>query len=274
MVKQALSFVAAVVVALALSASSLQAQVIVDSHGFESPFFTTTFDGTGRLNGQPSPAGPDTWAISGAGGSTAVIQSSIFKSGSQAVRVDRAASSDMRWADPVSGIPSLSPAVITITWDMRVEQTISAGFGPLFGVEAYDAVDDFGLLGTLGVDASTGDVLFQDADTGFLTETGSFATFGAWHSYKMELDYATHQYRVYFDGALLDTIGFVDQNNVVGGLDHFSDADIAAISAGTDSLTGTAYFDNFVVTQVPEPSGILLGALSMVLLGARRRATH
>lgn len=264
MANRLFTLVAATAFALALGGSKLQAQ-IVDSHGFETPFFTTTFSGTGILEGQNS------WIADNATASTAIVQSTIVKSGTQAVRVDKASNSNRRWADPVAGFPSIPDAIISISWDMRVEQTVSAAFGPFFGVESYD---DAFVIGALGVDASTGDVLFYDAGTGFATETGSFATFGAWHSYRMELDYSTNDYRIYMDNVLIDSIGFVDDALVIGGIDGFSDADITAVTLGTDTLTGTAYFDNFVVTQVPEPGGILLGALSMVMLGARRRAAR
>ena len=49
----------------------------------------------------------------------------------------------------MSGWPS--QRYVCIDWDMRVQQTVSAAFGPFFGVEAYD--DDaasIGLLGSLG----------------------------------------------------------------------------------------------------------------------------
>ena len=153
-------------------------------------------------------------------------------------------------------------------------------FGPFFGVEAYD--DDgnpVGLLGSLGVDAATGDVLYQAAGTGFLTEIGSPVTFGQWNRFQIKLDYSTHQYSVYLNGGALGTIGFVDQNNIPGGLNEFSDADISTLAAAGDpaslALAGTAYYDNFLVREgeciIPEPSTIVLVGLSLVMLSGLRR---
>jgi hypothetical protein len=268
---------------------------IVNSGGFELPF-TTVFLGTGQLEGQVNPAGegqvlqPGQWLRSPAsGGSTAVVQSTVFApgGGTQAVRVNRAANNDARWAVPVGHLaypdfpnpfpPEPAQPLISITWDMRVEQTVGAGgtFGPFFGVEAYD--DDggsIGLLGSLGVDATTGDVLFQAAGTGVLTETGHVVSFGQWNRFAITLDYSADQYTIFLNSAPLGTIGFVDP-----GLDNFSDADLSALAAAGDAasqaLTGTAYFDNFLVREgaIPEPGAAMVlaaGAGGMLLRRARR----
>jgi hypothetical protein len=275
---------------------------IVNAGGFEPHAvpngFSTTFLGTGQLEGQVNPPGfaqvvsPGQWLKTTGGSSTAVVQSTVFApgGGTQAVKVDRAAGSFDRWAVPVNnqGYPDYpNPAppepqqpIISVCWDMLVTGTGAANaFGPFFGVETND--DDgnpVGLLGSLGVDATTGDVLYQAANTGFLTEAGSVVPFGTWHNYAMELDYSSHTYSFYLDGALLGTEGFVDQNNIPGGLDQFSDADIAALAAGGDpaslALTGTAYFDNFKVMEgrcIPEPTTWVLGMLSAASVASLRR---
>jgi hypothetical protein len=271
---------------------------IVNAAGFESPAFSTSFIGTGQLEGQVNPVGfgqvisPGQWLrTQGSSSNTAVVQSAVVGSGSQAVQVNRTGNFDTRWAVPVNsqGYPDYpNPAppepaqpYICITWDMRVEQTVGPAntFGPFFGVEAYD--DDgnpVSLLGSLGVDASTGDVLFQQATTGFLTETGSVVSFGAWNKFAIELDYSTKTYSYFLNGAMLGSEGFVDEANVVGGLNQFSDADIATFAAAGDpgslALTGTAYFDNFVAMEgqcIPEPTGLALGVLGIGSVVAGRR---
>jgi hypothetical protein len=286
---------------------------IVNAFGFEptpppvgsTTFFSTTFLGTGQLEGQVNPAGegqvvsPGQWLrTKGAGASTAVVQSTTFApgGGNQAVRVDRAANAnaDQRWAVPVNHLgypdyPNPSPPepaqpCICITWDMLVQQSAGNGdttFGPFFGVEAYD--DDgnpVGLLGSLGVDAATGDVLYQAAGTGFLTETGSLVGFGQWNRFQIKLDYSTHDYSVFLNNVMLGTIGFVDQTNIPGGLNEFSDADIAALAAAGDpaslALSGTAYYDNFLVREgncpIPEPTTILLASLGLTFVAGLRRS--
>lgn len=269
---------------------------IVNAMGFEPnpPYgFTTTFIGTGQLEGQINPPGegqvipPGQWLRTmGSGGSTAVVQSAVFHpaAGNQAVRVDRAANNDARWAVPVNHLgypdypnpfpPEPAQPCICVSWDMLVEQTFGPDgtFGPFFGVEAYD--DDaiqVGLLGSLGVDATTGDVLYQDTGTGFLTETGRVVGFGQWNHYQIKLDYSTKEYSFFVNFAMLGSTGFVDEPNVPGGLNRFTDADIATFAAAGDpdslALTGTAYFDNFLVREgacpIPEPSALMLIALGL-----------
>jgi len=288
---------------------------LVNTFGFEptpppvgsTTFFTTGSFGSapvpGQLEGQVNPAGegqgglsPGQWLrTKGAGASQAVVQSTVFApgGGNQAVKVDRAANSDQRWAVPVNALgypdypvpPAGQPAqpCICITWDMRVEHSAGNGdttFGPFFGVEAYD--DDgnpVGLLGSLGVDAATGEVLYQAAGTGFLTPTGSMVAYGAWNKFQIKLDYSTHQYSTFLNNVMMGTIGFVDQNNVVGGLDQFSDGDIAALAAAGNaaslSLAGTAYYDNFLIREgvcIPEPSTVLLTVFGLMATQLRRRS--
>jgi hypothetical protein len=67
----------------------------------------------------------------------------------------------------------------------------------------------------------------------------------------MLLDFAMDKYSIYLNGALLKTTTFVDNSNIVGGLNRFTDADISALAAAVNTaskaLPGTAYVDNFRV---------------------------
>jgi hypothetical protein len=229
------SFVIAVGPSLSLAAGT------IFSTGFEAPY------AAGPLQGQP--AGSPKWVTFGSGSSTATIESSIVNSGSQAVQVVKAGAvnTDRRWTVPVTGYPS--QRYILIDWDMRVAQPSTlTGFGPFFGMEAYDATISPYLLGSLGVDATTGDVLYQAQDTGALTTTGSLVNFNQWYHYRLVMDFNTDTYRGYFNGALVASTGFVDR---AFGLNHFTDADIAALAAAEDSvsqtLSATAWFDNYTV---------------------------
>jgi hypothetical protein len=151
---------------------------------------------------------------------------------------------------PVNHLGLNAGDFISIAWEMRVSEASgpSDTFGPYFGVEAYDDSVAIKLLGSLGVDASTGDVLFQAAGSGFLTETGHVVDFGAWHSYELRLDYGADTYSYFFDGVQIGTEAFVD-----GPSSAFTDADIATFAAAGDpaslALTGTAHFDNFLVVE-------------------------
>ena len=217
------------------------------STGFESPYTP------GPLQGQPTD--PPKWVTAGSGGSSATVQSAVVKTGTQAVRVDKLpaaspASTDRRWAIRGTGYPT--QRFVIIDWDMRVSLASNVGgFGPFFGMEAYDDTVNPNLpyvLGSLGVDASTGDVLYQAQGSGFLTETGTVANFGQWNHFRLLLDFASDTYRGYFNGALVANTGFVDGSF---GLDHFTDGDIAALDAATDPVSlgnsASAYFDNVVI---------------------------
>jgi hypothetical protein len=244
----ALVMLSASFLALAPSTAHLaQAATIVDSGGFES--YTL-----GALEGQNG------WLAAGAGAGSATVENSVVATGSKAVAVQKGANVDRRWAVPVTGRPA--NRYIVIDWDMRVTGTgAQAGvFGPFFGVEANDDADTpaVSVLGNFGVDSTTGDVLYQSqAAGGILLETGTKVTFNAWNSYRMVLDFQTHQYIGFFNGVQLAASTFVD-NSVSQQLNHFTDADVAALAAAPDSAsmsqTGTAYFDNFKVTDT---SGIV-----------------
>jgi hypothetical protein len=151
---------------------------------------------------------------------------------------------------------------------MRVQQSTTAGFGPYAAVEVYDELDNAPLLaGSLGVDAKTGDVLFQEAGSGFLLETGQTVAFNTWNQFRMVLDYTNDRYTVFLNGTPIGSQGFVD-----GGIDDFTDADIAILAAGGDpaslSAAGTAFVDNYVVQyEVPEPSSVAFLLIPFAMLG-------
>lgn len=237
-----------------------RASTVYSSGGFEAPFTT------GNLVGQQG------WLHAG-GSSTATVQTSVVQSGTQAVQVDRAAGSDDRFAVLLTGYSVASP--VLIDWDMRVQQSgTNETFGPFFGISAYD--DNGGsprLIGSFGVDASTREVLYQRAGDGALLAPGPTVSFGAWNHFQLRLDFTTQFYSFYLNGAQVGLAeGFVD-----GLITHFTDADISALAAAGDSasfaLTGTAYFDNYIISDasVPEPATWLFIVIGMAALWFRRR---
>jgi hypothetical protein len=228
---------ASCLILLGACASAASAAGTIISTGFESPY------NSGPLQGQFG------WVSAPAtGDSTATVQNTVTHSGTQAVQVVKAANSDRRWAVQLSGYPTQS--LVAIDWDMRVSQTPnSTSFGPFFGIEAYD--DDgqpIGLLGSLGVDASTGDVLYQIQDSAVFTEADKNIVFNQWHHFRLLLDFSLDKYFGYVDGELVASTGFADRGL---NLDDFTDADIAAIAAAGDpaslALASSAVFDNLVI---------------------------
>lgn len=243
---------------------------LVDSEGFEDSLFAL-----GDLAGQEG------WVTLGGvpqntPGSTAVVQGAVVHSGQQAVKVDRGANADARWFVPKNITPT---APVHIEWDMKVTAATGAQtYGPFFGVEAYDyAGPVVGVLGTMGVDAKTGDLLYQRSDTGALDETGTSVPFDTWNNYQIRLDFDNDQYSIWFNNSPILTEFFVD-SYIGNDLNEFTDADISALAAGASpadqAAVGTAYVDNFTVTVVPEPSSLMMlafGLSGMLYWLARRR---
>ncbi len=226
------------------------ASPIVDTNGFETGFVP------GALHGQ------DGWLKTAPGGdtSTATIQSLVVASGSKALKVERAANSYSRWLKPAGGLGVPTHRFVLVDWDMNVTATgaISGAFGPFLGVDTYDDTGTPSVLGSLGVDATTGEVLYQAPSSGVVLATGTSIGFGDWHHFQIKLDFGLDQYQMLVDGNVLQVaaggqlhtaFAFVD-----GASDKFTDADIAAFSVSADSnsqsQTATAYFDNFLVRDI------------------------
>jgi hypothetical protein len=235
------ALVASTVAALVLAVGGLPDQchsagVIVDSAGFESPTYSV-----GALQTQNG------WVTVGGHAGTATVQSTTpGPSSARSLEVDRGPNSDDYWFVPKLGYPT--QRYVTIDWDMLVKPSSSGSFGPFFGIRSFDShgLASPGVLGTLGVDATTGDVLYETGTQ--FTETGTHASFNTWHHYRLVLDFTSMNYQGFLDGGHLITTAFAD---LALGVNDFTDADIATVAAGGDSLsqlaTGTSFFDNFVI---------------------------
>jgi hypothetical protein len=259
------SFRLALAVAIGLFAARPVAASItlLDTGGFEAPAFTTTFDagGTGyagQLEGQPIAPPEETWQQAGPDTSTATVQTAVVESGAQAVEL-AFRGGDTRWGVPID---ATNLGTVTVSWDMLVRGPASdpdVSLGPIFGVEAYaDSAGGATLLGSVFVDASSGEVLYQATGTGFLTPATAPnpAIFGVWNSFDLVLDYAAQSYSVFVNDVLaVGGIGFVD-----GAFGTFGSADLAALDAGFGVSPGFAFVDDFGITasDVPEFSTALL----------------
>jgi PEP-CTERM motif len=125
-------------------------------------------------------------------------------------------------------------------------------------------------------------VLYQDGGAGDFV-AGPTVAFGAWNHFNIVLDYVDHDYEAYVNNVLITTEEFVDQAEIPGGLNEFTDADISTLAAAGDAVSralgGTAYFDNFKVLQsstnpcanIPEPASLALAGLGLAALQAVRR---
>ena len=106
------------------------------------------------------------------------------------------------------------------------------------------------MLGTLGVDSSTGEVLYQQSLPAVFAATSEVVAFDEWNHFRVVLDFATDSYMGFVNGVNVVASHFSHDGGALE-LNTFSDADIVAVAAEGDavsqSLTSTAVFDNFLI---------------------------
>jgi hypothetical protein len=235
------------------AAPALALDTLYDSASFELPRFLLESD----LAGQDAPPlGSGPW-LQDDGTSIATIHSNNPVDGLQSVRVQRdgAATGDTRWGVHAPFAPTTAAHVITIDVDMHVLiaadlDPTTPDFGPLFGVEAYgDASGSPGILGGFALDANTGELLYREARTATWVGSGQFFTRNAYHHYALSLDFKAKTYTVAVDGAPV-----VTERLVTRKLTQFTDAPIFTAAAAAPTETGTAYFDNYVITTTADPA--------------------
>lgn len=208
--------------------------VVYDSAGFELPAFLPFQSLAGQAGWQKD-----------AGGSDATVLTNSPSDGLQAVRLLRLADETNAtnwWINtPVAGE---SPPVVSIALDLRVAMG-GLTAGPAFGVNAYRGST---LIGGFALDASTGDLLYVDAQTGAPTRTGAVITRDQYHQCTLVLDYRRKHYSIFVDDLLYQTERFGDMK-----VTDFSGAAITTFAVDPSTATaatGTAYIDNYsVVTR-------------------------
>jgi hypothetical protein len=125
------------------------------------------------------------------------------------------------------------------------------------GVQAYDDAGGFGLLGSLGVDATTMDLVYQRQGDGVIVEAGRKLSSDTWYSFALLFDFNAHTFTIYFDQQPLLTNELVDFHAPGASLDRLTDADFVALAAQPNSasqlLTATAFADNFRIVSGDSP---------------------
>jgi hypothetical protein len=266
--------------AVGLLASSLRADVsLYDSGGFDldtrfSPTFVNGAEPNveGNLRGQDGGA----WFYRGTNTSTSTVAFAQVittaegpnLSPQQSVQVTRT-SGDGEWA-PILNY-NATGMTVKVTWamDLAAFSTPSTNFGPFFGIDSYTG--PLTRLGGAGIDATTGEFLFEDPTVnGGFNINGPDTVVGlGWHNWEIDYNFATQTYSASVDGTTeVSSVAFLTPSATV-----FNDADIATLQAVSVDANnaGTAYFDNYAVSAVPEPTSFgvaLLGGLGCLL---RRR---
>jgi autotransporter-associated beta strand protein len=224
--------------------------VIGDLRAQDSGVVPWFFSGT---TNNPTLAATATVVNSATGGT--ITGGPVF-SGTQAVRVDHYVeggpannfAGDNRWEPLVSITPSPATNVVKVTWAMNVAVTHGSGNGPLFGVEGQGNNAGGRIqLGTAGVDATTGEFLYETAGPSPWSIHEPVAA--GWHQYELDFNLQSGTYTALLDGSIeANAIPFIGGGSVTS----FTDADITTLTyAAPGNPTGTAYFDNYTVTSAP-----------------------
>lgn len=279
--------------ACAFSSSAGAVTTIFNSGGFESPYTTGSI--VNATIGSPGQTGggsgswvrvPNNPANDSLSAGTVVTSPAPVAGGLNSLEVTRtstgSASVNKRYfynQSPVTITPS--NRYVFVAWDQYTKPATTVdvnGFGPFFGVESYGNTlsngNDPRFQGSLGMDAGTGEVLYFDG----VYQAGPTLAFNTWHKLQMTVDYQTKKYQVVINGNVLS----VGPNQWFDWYDtstytYWGDADITTTDTSTlgASQTGSAYFDNLLVTTsavLPEPTTLLVLGGSAVTILARRRA--
>jgi len=260
---------------------------------------------------QPASSGstPDN-ETNGTGTITNVL--SEILNGAQALRVARTAndtgSQRYFYAQQTKDVTGAVLRFVTVQWNMRVDAPTSTvpSAGPFFGIEGKGFVTgDLGntpgsvpyRMGALGVNAGTREVVV----TGRATSGGPISQFasspdgnplnlvtvnyGQWYTFQTIYDFQNKTFDVGF-GPVAGPVSIIEtgiswaEAESVANLTRFGDADIlgtALIGSTTpfaaQPSSGVAFFDDLIVTAVPEPTTMaLIGAGSVLALRRRRTA--
>ncbi len=227
---------------IAASLTTAHATTIYDSSGFETLLPTQNLDGQDPA----PPIGNGPWGQDN-GTSTAVVTTVNPIEGAQSVKLTRVAGAtgDTRWGVVKSVTPSGLNNIVNIYFDMRAVRETN-DFGPMFGIEAYDAsLGSPKLIGSLLVDVSSGQILCHAANTGAFVGTGAYPDLVLHHHYRMKINFNNNSCSLYMDGDLIHNEGFVNSTAT-----KFTDAPLATLKLNaTNNIKGIAYVDNYRIEQ-------------------------
>jgi len=161
-----------------------------------------------------------------------------------------------------SGLIASNKAYVSIKWDMRVvDAPDSADDSTYIGLDVYDASGN--AITTVGREVIGGTpALIGLNDSGVDFTVLDFAPASdLWASYELKLDFVLQKYQLF-----VDNVAAGSARPFVPGAEDSLDINFTDVGRGLD----TAYFDNFSVTAVPEPSA-LAGALVLGMVARRRK---
>lgn len=261
-----------------LMASGSTFAVPVYSTGFEStgtPSFTA-----GTLPGQNGWLKQDF----GPGAATALVETGVVKTGSQAVSVTKAANTNSLVYVPVAPVTNATTArYVYVSADMQYDRSsaTTAVFGPFTGLDIYQGANR---IATAGFDTATNDFLFYDSTVNpqFGVPNGlqpigpGVADPQRWYNFLVSLDFVSKTYHIYVDGVEYTPAAGVAF--ATPAATTITDADFAVLGAdgsiNAQAAIATGYFDNYSVSTnavVPEPASVAILSLGGVAALVRRR---
>ncbi len=176
-----------------VTASAAQAQLI-----YSAPFETPAF-ANGNLVGQDGWVSTDSPATPG----LAMVQNAFFQSGARATRIDAAIGFASHWWWKPLNFPVIvgSAPIVQISFDMYLDATTQP-LSSAWGVDVYDT--------SVPVARRVSAIIVNDADQvlvwdGFsFFSTGVSVTRNAWHSFRIDLNYAApREANLFVDGQIV-----------------------------------------------------------------------
>ena len=280
-------------VSLALSAVALrptQAQTIF-STGFEAPGYsaTATSTQTNPYTGSPYTAGSGALINSSQGWlplwytdppaqaptnfenavNAATIQTSVVKSGTQALKVDGVTANQIVFGASQDLPISTAAGIYEFSFDMLASGASVTNTGQ-WGLYLLDS--NFNAIATLGFYGGFGGLVGAGTATDEYFAPGP--SYNTWANYKLTLNLTAKTMSVALNGAPVSSM----QGLAISGYSTSSTLTMAVGGqvpvAATPFYTTTperAYFDNLTVSSAPEPGSLVLLALGGTLVIVQRR---
>lgn len=281
---------AAVIAALA-SGGLISQRAFATTVPYSTGFETTDGFTTGNLSTQ---AGATGWSASGNSDtptSSAIIETATtYNSTPQALQLNRAAPHGLVTNPVIAYSPIYSNALATTGMSFSVSTEINytatgvapsdtdgGPFGPVFGIEINGPSTGAGnpnvSLGSLSVDATTGNLIVDNGSGDYDTVSATTLTAGDWYNLQLTVVDVGGVFTLesYLNGTLVaDASGVVSENSISAYTQGYL---FGAADSGEDAGAGTAYFDNYSASaSVPEPSSMaVLGLAAIGLVGRRTR---